>query len=125
LISVNFQATDYLNDPLGSIFTYLRTTDIQSRTKMVNIASSYQKCLLCKAGYGLTGSGKCEKCVFPCLECIYISLIVPFCLKCNYDYKLSVNNVCTKLNITELPCRDGEFRNESRVCQSDCLTYYR
>lgn len=67
LLSVNFQAVDYLNDPLGSIFTFLKTPDVQSRAKMVNVATSYQKCTLCKVGYGLTSSGKCQKCMFPCL----------------------------------------------------------
>lgn len=66
LISVNFQASDFLNDPLGSLYTFLRTSDIQSLRRLVNIASSYQRCTRCELGYGLTRDGKCKRCIFPC-----------------------------------------------------------
>lgn len=107
LISANFQANDYLNDPLGSIFTYLKSPDIQSRTKLVNIATSYQSCTHCELGYGLTRRGGCQKCLFPCLECVYYSVLAPFCLRCDAEYRLTPNNTCAKLNITELPCKNG------------------
>lgn len=100
LISVNFQASDFLNDPLGSLYTYLRTSDIQSLRRLVNVASSYQRCTQCQPGYGLTKDGKCKLCIFPCSKCTFYSTVSSFCLRCDYNYKLNSNNACEKLDIT-------------------------
>lgn len=71
LITANFQAIDYLNDPLGSTFTLSKTPDAQ-RTRLVSIATSFQRCTLCMEGYGLSEGG-CRRCVSPCLQCTFYS----------------------------------------------------
>lgn len=43
LITPNFQAIDFLNDPIGSIFTLSSA----QQPRLVNIATSFQQCTLC------------------------------------------------------------------------------
>lgn len=125
LLSANFQNVNYLNDPLGSLFIFLRNNDIQNKSKLVNIATSYQKCLVCEEGFGINASGSCQKCIFPCISCSFTSNKQSFCLKCDPYYRLNNQNKCEMLKVTELPCSSGQFRNESRMCQNDCLTFQR
>jgi hypothetical protein len=122
LISANFQAADYLNDPLGSTFTLSspKGPDAQ-RSRLVSIATSFQRCTLCVEGFGLSEGG-CRRCVSPCLQCTFYSEASSFCLRCDSEHRLA-NSTCVRLNLTERPCRDGEYRNEALLCQSDCLTF--
>lgn len=50
MLTVNFQNTDPLNDPLGILFQYNRN---QANAIDINIASSQASCRKCKAGFGI------------------------------------------------------------------------
>jgi hypothetical protein len=126
LLSVNFQLTDPLNDPVGSVFIYSSKSSSRAQLgpRSVNIASSYQRCELCRPGYGLAETGGCSPCLAPCLECTFASAAYGACLRCDSFHRL-VSSSCVRLDPTEMPCLAGEFRNENLMCQSRCLQFYR
>jgi hypothetical protein len=126
LLSVNFQLTDPLNDPVGSLFSYSArsATRAQIPPRTVNIAYSLPSCLRCQSGYGLTPLGKCRQCDTPCLECSFSSSSSTSCLKCDQYHRL-VDNGCVQLDPTEMPCLVGQYRNESYICQDKCLQFFR
>jgi hypothetical protein len=94
-----------LNDPIGSFFIYSSQTNSKSRE--VNLAYSYQKCLVCEEGYGINIQGKCIPCELPCLKCIYANTAIGSCLKCDLFHKLTSDNNCERLNPIDTPCQAG------------------